>query len=499
MRMNKLAFFILMLSGAVVSAQTIGNLNLLTTDGLHGTPRFQAMGGAFTALGNDFSSIHLNPAGASVFRKDNFGLSLGLQNQTDEARFLDGRDHNENFNLLFENIGLVKKFGNDVPLTFAVSYNKLADFNSEFSVNGTNLYQQEDNGSAIGFTLGEYWLSGVEDLTINEMENFGFFEEASAAAATVLLVDSIGAYVQDYYPDDASLVNYSFSESGSRSEALFSLGSQVEDKVFFGLAVGIPNLSYSNASALTEGGFADSSFISQYTLNQWNDVYANGVNIKLGAIVKPIQWLRLGASYQSPTWYRVSETYSLNVDATAFNSESYMGTEYIFDDIRYSVTTPSIFRGGAAAIFAQRAVISVDYEYMNASNLSLESRDGVDYSGAEALFQTLTDATSTFKAGLEYRIGPTYLRGGYRIRQSNFSEPGDFVSDRSTYSLGFGYANRNFGVDLSYAVTNYTYNYVVHPYLGDRLDGNGVVNRERTLASDEIIKGNVALGVSFKF
>ncbi|MDR0420062.1 MAG: hypothetical protein LBH30_01205, partial [Prevotellaceae bacterium] len=40
-----------------------------------GTARFSAMGGAFGALGGDFASISVNPAGAGVYRSAEFSLT----------------------------------------------------------------------------------------------------------------------------------------------------------------------------------------------------------------------------------------------------------------------------------------------------------------------------------------------------------------------------------------------------------------------------------------
>ncbi|MDZ7847091.1 MAG: hypothetical protein U5L96_10130 [Owenweeksia sp.] len=94
---------------------------------------------------------------------------------------------------------------------------------------------------------------------------------------------------------------------------------------------------------------------------------------------------QVGPLYQSPSWYTVNEVYSLSVDAFSAN-ETFLGTEYIFDDIRYAVRTPGIFRGGLALVLAQTAVISVDYEYADPTNLSLSSRDGNNYQGAESDF-----------------------------------------------------------------------------------------------------------------
>ncbi|MDZ7847090.1 MAG: hypothetical protein U5L96_10125 [Owenweeksia sp.] len=48
-----------------------------------------------------------------------------------------------------------------------------------------------------------------------------------------MLADSIGAFIFDYYPDDASNVRYIYSESGGHNETQLSLGSQLNDRLLW--------------------------------------------------------------------------------------------------------------------------------------------------------------------------------------------------------------------------------------------------------------------------
>ncbi len=477
-------------------AQTIENINMLNTRGLHGTARYTAMGGAFMALGNDFSAVHINPAAASVFRQGSVGISAGFQNQYDETSFLNNTNRSSNFRFLFENAGFVNSFGKSkTPFVLSVSVNKMADFNSNFTVSGINEYNP---ATGSGITLGEYWLAGVTDLTIAQMERNGFFEEASAADAGVLLVDSLGAYIYDYWPDDASDVSYTYEERGYADELQISLGSRFNDRFFYGLSLGFPYMNYSNRTRLSESGFADSSYISSYQLNRSNEVYANGFNVKIGFILKPIQMLRIGVSYQSPSWYNVNEIYYLSVDGYANNVRE-LGTEYVFDNIRYGLATPSIYRAGAALVLFRSLIVSLDYEFTDPSNINLSSRDGENYLAAEQDYIEATQPAQTIKAGTEWRIGPMFLRGGIRYTQSNFKEPELYVSNLLQYSLGAGFGNRDFNIDVAYTLGTYTKQHFVHPFLGDNLDGNGLVNPARATVNNDISKGNLIVSASINF
>ena len=59
-----------------LSAQSpVDAYNLSQTE-LRGTARFMSMGGAFTALGGDLSTLNQNPAGIGIYRSSEVGLTL---------------------------------------------------------------------------------------------------------------------------------------------------------------------------------------------------------------------------------------------------------------------------------------------------------------------------------------------------------------------------------------------------------------------------------------
>src|SRR5512137_1242887 len=65
-----------------------------------GTARFMSMGGAFTALGGDLSTLSQNPAGIGVFRSSEISLSPQLFYNNTSASFNGiSKDYLYNFNL----------------------------------------------------------------------------------------------------------------------------------------------------------------------------------------------------------------------------------------------------------------------------------------------------------------------------------------------------------------------------------------------------------------
>ena len=62
----------------LASAQSTVDAYTLSQTEPRGTARFMSMGGAFTALGGDLSSLGQNPAGVGVYRGSDIGATLDI-------------------------------------------------------------------------------------------------------------------------------------------------------------------------------------------------------------------------------------------------------------------------------------------------------------------------------------------------------------------------------------------------------------------------------------
>ena len=72
----------------VAQSQEIKDALRYSQDNLNGTARFQAMSGAFGALGGDFSSIGINPAGSAVFSNNQVGITLSNRDTKNNSNYL---------------------------------------------------------------------------------------------------------------------------------------------------------------------------------------------------------------------------------------------------------------------------------------------------------------------------------------------------------------------------------------------------------------------------
>jgi hypothetical protein len=95
--MKKIRLFALvfsaLLSSNMMLGQSVGEVVRYGFEQLNGSARYQAMGGAFGALGGDLSAIANNPAGSSVFAFNEAGASIGIQSFSTDSKYRGGRSN----------------------------------------------------------------------------------------------------------------------------------------------------------------------------------------------------------------------------------------------------------------------------------------------------------------------------------------------------------------------------------------------------------------------
>jgi hypothetical protein len=85
--LNKSILFLFLFFFTTSHAQSVNELIDLFTNNPNGTARFEAMGGAFGALGGDLSSININPAGSAVFNDNEYGFTIGSEKKVNKTVF----------------------------------------------------------------------------------------------------------------------------------------------------------------------------------------------------------------------------------------------------------------------------------------------------------------------------------------------------------------------------------------------------------------------------
>lgn len=513
--MKKLAFILSLGLSFGLQAQTVEDVELFHHRDLNGSPRFTAMGGAFTALGNDPSAIGINPASGAVNQFSNISFSLGFNNETSSfSDFYDKSSSTLNFDLSFENFGLNLSLGEDRDNRFslAVSVNRLASFNRDFSILGA----QND------YTLGQYWAESSAGTNVNLISDDAY----AAWDAYILVSDSNDNILADgtgfAYGEviDGQLVanselNYTFNQNGSANETNIAFALERGGKLYYGFSLGFPTLTYRREEFFTENlqNVSTAPYsATQYTFRRLNDISATGFNFKLGLIYAPVPQFRLGLSYQSNSWYTINQFYETDI-AARFAEAPYPGIStstasatLSTDQYQYRLRTPGIVRLGLASVLAKQLILSVDWQYQNASGNRLYTNFNsfnIDENVLRSEFQPALDnffrnGRQTWAAGLEWRLDNFFLRGGYRLDQSMYRSDlqASTLGDRQDISAGFGFQSNQWGLNLTVINTIYNRNQVL--YRGfDPQSGDPIEVLQDLALENNLLRFNA--GVTYKF
>lgn len=513
--MRKLSLLIvctLAFSSAI--GQTVDDIALFSKTGLNGSPRFTAMGGAFTSLGNDPSAIGINPASGAVNNYSAINFSFGVDNETSRlSNFYGSEKLSNEISSSFQNFGVnfLLRASNDTRVSLALSVNRLANFDRSFSI----------NGPGNEYTLGEYWADESAGLSPDVISN-----DAYAAWQAFLLVpdSSTGNILQNGYAYDEFIngelvsnsdVQYTVNQFGSFNETNIALAIDQSSKFYYGLSLGFPSLNFRREEFITEDLLNNDNppySASSYTYRRLNDLNANGFNLKLGLIYKPIETIRLGISYESPSWYTINQFYETDINASFTQEpEPGEGTNISSDILEetglysYRLRTPSIFRVGISGVLWKKLVLSADYNrqglgdnrlYTNRRSFNIEkSLLQNDYQ--PVVDQLLNSQRESFALGAELKLENFFLRAGYRLDESAYKSEfkATTVADLETFSGGIGYRNGPWTFNITYLNGQQEYTQVGYRGFDENGDSFEVIDD----ISVSSVNQNVIFGVGYKF
>jgi len=78
--------------------------------------------------------------------------------------------------------------------------------------------------------------------------------------------------------------------------------------------IGIPSFRYETRSQYSEQ-YVNNTAFNGLTQSKFYSTSGSGINLTFGAIIKPNETIRFGASITTPTWYDIDETLSSSLKA----------------------------------------------------------------------------------------------------------------------------------------------------------------------------------------
>ncbi|MBM1106268.1 outer membrane protein transport protein [Aurantibacter crassamenti] len=463
--MKRYLTFIAIMLCAIGSAQNLNDVLRYSSENLQGSARFQSMSGAFGALGGDLSALNVNPAGAAVFNNSLFGFSGTNYNRNNEATYFNGFASTKLNSLEFNQIGgvIVFKTNSESPwrkLTLAVNYDLAENYDNEIFIAGNssegidNYFLDFAQGAPFGSILlreNEY----LEDayLDIGAQQSYADQQAFLGYYGGIInpvdeTDDNNTAYTSNsnYTSVNQELVRQT---SGYNSKFVVNGATQYGENLYIGASLNFHTILYNRYDEFTEDGYDAGSPTQFTTFDNFLHTEGNGFSFSIGAIGKLNDLIRLGASYQSPTWYRLTDDFAQKINSTdAVSDINFINYDIVNLFEAYNVKTPGKLTGSLAFIFGKNGLLSLDYGYQDLSSAKIKPTSDPNFATVNNDIGNNLSQVSSIRLGGEYRIQRFSLRAGYRYEQSPFAD-GRTIGDLNGYSGGLGINFRKSRLDLS--------------------------------------------------
>jgi long-subunit fatty acid transport protein len=242
-----------------------------------------------------------------------------------------------------------------------------------------------------------------------------------------------------------------------------------------------------------ETGYASYGFVNHLSTR------GTGYNFKLGVIVKPVNELRFGLAFHTPTYYELKDLYKtissfeMQDASGTFEGEKEAGSPGYWDEYHYNLHTPWRVIASVAGVIGQKGILSLDYEWKGANTMRLCDDRNNEFTDMTADIKDYFQATHTVRIGGEYRVSNNFsLRAGYSYQTSPVkdvvkdgvvsvittgSNPA-YQYDRSVQNItcGFGYRYKAFSLDMAYVHNYRQSNYHAYPAVTYQVGGTDYGN-----------------------
>lgn len=467
-----------LLSSSYILAQDITDAVRYSMDEIQGTARFKAMSGAFGALGGDMSSVNINPASSAIFNSSHASLSLGLFNVNNDITYFNSKSSSSNSNIDLNQLGAAFIFKNNdsnskwKKFSLSVAYDRSADFDDEWSARGINTNN----------TIADYFLANAQGLPLSEISRFSgeSYSEAYADIGSSFGSQNQQAflgyegYIIDPLVDSDDNTNYTsnieggnynqqytYASTGYNGKLAFNFATSYNDRLYFGLNLNSHFINYERTTFLRESNSNAGSTVTEVDFENNLLTTGSGFSIQLGGIAKITEEFRVGLSYNSPTWYRISDETSQYLATTRQEGTLSISPNVINIFEEYKLQTPGKLTGSLAYVFGKIGLLSVDYAVKDYSSTKFKPTSDSHFSDLNTEINTSLSSAISYRIGGEYRFKQISFRGGYRFEGTPYKDD-DFYGDLNGYSLGLGYSFGNLNLDLAFSQAKRDINYQLY-------------------------------------
>ena len=427
--MKSFIFLLFLSLSAIGYSQGDADLFRFSKTQIYGSSRFEAMGGAFGALGADLSASQINPASFGRFSSSQTYFSLGYLNTKNKVLFQGDETITNRSSFKPNSIGAV--------------------------------FVEDDSDRMSGYqyeSLLEAFAASAKGVPWENLYITHPFTSSLAWETYTIDPDGSAGYVAVLNNDGDQFHRRSVETKGGMNEYYISLSGNYMNAIYVGANIGFRTINYEE----TTNHYEEVTDTTGNDLRSFDYSYnlltkGNGANLKLGFIYLPRDNFRLGFAFHTPTFYELTD--DTRADMTAqFN----YGERIVIDSLKpignykYKLRTPPKFVTSAAYVFGTRGCLSMDVEYVNYAWANLRSTNDPQYQDYDFTIEN-NAAKEILQSAVNIRVGGelvfnsvVFLRGGLGLSSKAYNDKVQVENGwDKTISTGVGYKSGNWVFNLS--------------------------------------------------
>ena len=467
----KQALYILLFLPFCAFAQNMYDIVPVVESGIAGSARFVGMGGSMSALGGDVSVMGTNPAGIGLYRSNDLGFSVRANFNNAKVQYGISSVKSSESNADIDNIGFVlsNRLSDDSDFKFVnigISYKRNNDLRGAFEMFG------HADGFSQQYIINDLYNKRpfyVDLLDYTMYDCFGYNWMALLMAEGYysgykrgdnFITDKSGSLL--YAPD---AIGFFSEERGGVDEVEINVSANINDWLYLGATLGFTNVDYERYSYYYE----EDELGEIYSFDKSSRIDGHGVNLKLGAILRPFKYspFKIGLSVHTPTWYELTESYYSTISAIDGYIYDTRDAERYYDEVssKHKVTTPWRINASMSYTFGSSLALNAEYEYADFSSIEFTRKTSGSKAQNEEVKRNLK-AQHTFRIGAEYNIKKFSVRAGYNFQTSPYEKDAyknmnnanvsdtstDYINklEKNVFTLGGGYRYKNLYFDIAY-------------------------------------------------
>jgi len=253
------------------------------------------------------------------------------------------------------NFGMVNVF--DISRSEASNEWKMLQFGF-----GVNRKADFSNRSTFTGFVDTTFLDQIARSANNRGVPVGTIEGVAYDAGLIFWDDDLGMYDNALWWYDNGWNRYGLTQfqttetRGGINEWFMTFGGNFGDMLYLGATVGMPVINFRQTRDLRE---VDEAGVHQNYFRSWHlreslQINGTGVNLKLGAIIRPAEFMRIGLAFHTPTRFALRENLTIEASGMGDNILRPGHHRERLDQFEYSLRTPMRLIGSLGFVMADK-------------------------------------------------------------------------------------------------------------------------------------------------